>query len=319
MYEYLLPQKSNNYKETIQTPPEKKPINTPISYNCNICNYFCGNRKSNYEKHIITQKHFNKCIKLDLQKINTNPIDSPILHNSFNINTSDIIGNTNLIESSHTGNIDKLAVLTKTIHLLTIQNQYIIKHIGLLSQKGNTISPATSRPPAKPPSPLKIIEYLTNEYKNADNIFTFYNQERGVSFKETQMNIEKIITTDIETLVYEWFCTKIDTIDKEKLPLHVFKKNIYIKVGDKWEINNEEKQESFLETFLLPFCDFLIKTNNEINNNSNATEKEKIVIERMMTKYFCMSKETKTKLMKKILKHPKLVCNIKKIRRTVAR
>lgn len=284
------------------TPPHKKPTNTHISYNCNICNYFCGNRKSSYEKHIISQKHINKCINFELQKPNTNPINNPV-----NINTTDVQV---VIESNHTENIDKIAVLTETIHRLTIQNQYIIKHIGLLSQKGTTTLPATFRPPPEPLTPLKIIENLTNEYKNADNIFTFYNQERGVSFKEIQMDIEKIITTDIETLVYEWFCIKIDMIDKEKLPLHVFKKNIYIKVGEKWEINNEEKQVSFLETFLLPFCEFLIKTNDEMNNNPNATEKEKTVVERMITKYFCINKETKTKLLKKILKHPKLVYNI---------
>ena len=275
--------------------PQKKPTNTPISYTCNICNYSCGNRKSNYEKHIISQKHLNKCINIELQKSNPTTTN-PILHNPMSINTPD-----------DTDNIDKIAVLTETIHRLTIQNQYIIKHIGLLSQKSTTTTPATSRPPPEPLTPLKIIDNLTNEYKNADNIFTFYNQERGVSFKEIQMDFEKITTTDIETLVYEWFCIKIDMFDKEKLPLHVFKKNIYIKVGEKWEINNEEKQVSFLETFLLPFCDFLIKTNDEINNNLNATEKEKALVECMITKYFCITKETKTKLLKKIMKHPKLL------------
>jgi hypothetical protein len=153
----------------------------------------------------------------------------------------------------------------------------------------------------------KVIDYFNSKHKDAVDISTFYNQERGVSFTESQMNIERILKIDIITLVYEWFCMKIETVDKYKLPLQVHNKITYIKIDDEWRKDNGEKEESFLETFLLPFYDFLIKTNEDVN----ITEQEKTMIERVITKYMCMSKETKDKILKKIFKHPKIVCNAK--------
>jgi len=157
------------------------------------------------------------------------------------------------------------------------------------------------------PTHIKIIEYLNSKHKDALNISTFYNEERGVLFTTPDMNIERILTVDIITLVYEWFSIKIEGIDKYKIPLQVHKKTTYIKIDDEWRVDNDKKEESFLETFLLPFYELLIKTNEDMNRS----ESEKTIIERMMTKYMCMNKETKDKILKKILKHPKILCDIK--------
>jgi hypothetical protein len=386
-------------------------------YKCDVCNYSCGNRKSSFEKHVLSQKHLNRVIELGFKENTTNlsfahiPILNEMEKKRMKENEPDCrppLAQPELF----TFFAETIQRMERNIQLLSIQNKIITdKNTKLLQKKKHSIKetkketteqkikPSPSPPPedkmkemtektppktkeneriagannsqpvnkgcgrillfgsAQPSQKYeakggfttddrifrngmtenesvnkslsvnkKMIEYFNRKHKDALNISTFYNQQRGISFTDSQMSIERILTTDITTLVYEWFCTKIETFDKDKLPIQSHKKITYVKIDDEWGVDNGEKEESFLETFLLPFYELIIKTNERIagvsssegddrnamdenEEGGNRTEQEITMIERMMTKYMCMSKETKDKIMKKILKHPKIVCN----------
>jgi hypothetical protein len=310
------------------------------NYRCDICNYSCGNRKSSLEKHVLSQKHLNRVIELSFKENKTN----------LSFSNERITGATLSCTVNNTHPPELLTFFAETIQrmetniqLLSVQNKLITDQNTKLLQKSKRsikenrketveqrmkptteykmketkegiekhttecIKEDTQNTTKILTSQKKMIDYFTTTHRDAVNISTFYNQERGVSFTDSQMNIERILTTDIVTLVYEWFCKKIETIDKDKLPLQVHKKFTYIKIDEEWVIDNGEKEESFLETFLLPFYELLIETNEE----TNRTEQEKTMIERTIPKYMCMCKEMKIKILKKIMKHPKIVCNIK--------
>lgn len=337
-------------------------------YKCDICNYSCGNRKSSFEKHVLSQKHLNRVIELGFKENHTSlSLSNEIQYTSNNnINTNTIAINTPHSPELLTFFTETIQRMERNIQLLSIQNKIITEKNTKLSQKKKhgiketkkeTIEQKTKYLPEekmketkegvkkdsthdkmKEPNEKivgansvgdgrifrkenediesdtqiqtlnkKMIDYFNSKHKDAINISTFYNRQMGVSFTESQMNIERILTTDMTTLVYEWFCVKIETFDKETLPLQSHKKITYVKIDEEWRVDDGEKEESFLETFLLPFYDLLIKTNEE----ENRPEQEMMMIERMMTKYMCMSKEIKDKILKKMLKHPKIVCNVK--------
>ena len=266
--------------------PQKK-------YNCILCHFTCI-RQTEYDRHILTQKHINannanikttdiinkkdyKCNNCDLilkhlsslsrhkkKCLLTKTADLSLTDSLYStINENVVIQDSSLNEIKTLTNL--VIEVMKTNNELQKQNHEIQKQVLELCKNNNTTNNINNNTTTNSHNKTFNLQFFLNEQcKDAMNIKDFVK-----SIKIEMSDLERIGKEGYVEGISRIILEKLKTIDIYKRPLHCSdakRETMYIKENDVWnkdESLNNEKMMQFIKDVDNKNYDFLLKYANE--------------------------------------------------------
>lgn len=242
-------------------------IKLPILYECNLCNFKCK-KKSNYNKHLLTQKH------------NRHFLDNKKISNTENVKWHCICGKSykfdtgyyrhkkicNFIKNNETSIINEIDY-KRMFEKVMEENTKLMCHIGELIPKigNNTIK-----------QKININIFLNNQCKNALSIDEFIDK--------IKINIDNLLATKdkgINEGVSNIFIENMNKLSLYERPMHctdLKREIIYIK-KDTWEkdVNNNQLKKAIQKIGHVQEQNLDKWTNEHPNWMNNSDEQEEYI------------------------------------------
>ena len=219
-------------------------------YFCESCNYKCYN-KTNYEKHLTTQKHIKRIMEIngniEVEKVIENFICEKCekvfktnsglwKHKNKNL-CKEVSQNKSIISEELVLDIininkeqrDQIYELTNTIMVQSKQMTEIIPKIGNNNNNNNTINNNQR---------FNINVFLNEECKNAINMSDFI---KSIEVSLEQLDLTK--TKGLEKGITKVIMDNMNKLSVYERPLHctdVKRETLYIKDNDKWEKDKDK-------------------------------------------------------------------------------
>ena len=240
---------------------EKVPENAEKFY-CEICDFECC-KKSNYEKHILTQKHKNRTKLNVLEQKNAEKCHTFICKNcnkQYNARNSlwyhekkCLTNNETTINENNLNNIDitDSNIIVQLIkqndefkHLLVEQSKAMIEQNKTIIElsKNSSITNNNNTTHTNSHNKTFNLQFFLNETcKDAMNIMDFVD-----SIKLQLCDLENVGKLGYVDGISKIIVQNLNSLDETKRPVHCTdskREVMYVKDEDKWEKENENKQK----------------------------------------------------------------------------
>lgn len=226
-------------------------INSENTYSCLYCNYFT-NKKSNYEKHLITLKH-----KINSKEIGNKEYNCEICNKHFN-NSNSLWKHTSR-KHPPMNDEDKINKLTNLVVHVVEQNTYLSQQICQLAKRdtnnmninGNNNNNTTT---TNSHNRFNINVYLNETCSNAMNINEFVDSIQ-VGIEDLEETSRLGFVDGISRIIIN----NLNKIERPDRPIHCSdskRMTFYIKNEDTWNKNdnkndkndNNDKLKSMIQT-----------------------------------------------------------------------
>ena len=239
---------------------EKEPENAE-KFRCDLCDFECC-KKSNYDKHILTQKHKNRTFSNNLEQKNAEKCQTFSCKNcnkTYNARNSlwyhEKKCNVNNETNSNYNNLNNIDITDSNIivqlikqndefkHLLVEQSKAMIEQNKTIIElsKNSSITNNNTTHTNSHNKTFNLQFFLNETCKDAMNIMDFVD-----SIKLQLCDLENVGKLGYVDGISKIIVRNLNSLDETKRPVHCTdskREVMYVKDEDKWEKENENKQK----------------------------------------------------------------------------
>ena len=209
-------------------------INIENTYSCLYCNYFT-NKKSNYEKHLITLKH-----KINSKEIGNKEYNCEICNKHFN--NSNSLWKHNNRKHPPMNDEDKINKLTNLVVHVVEQNTYLSQQICQLAKNSNnTHINSHNTTTNNNHNRFNINVYLNETCSNAMNINEFVDSIQ-VGIEDLEETSRLGFVDGISRIIIN----NLNKIERPDRPIHCSdskRMTFYVKNEDTWSKNDNNNND----------------------------------------------------------------------------